>query len=164
MCQLLQHFLNRDRRYKGAFNEQACVDLILVDMPEGLPVLGNSVPPTSIPPWNMDSKEWLQPIFDFTDQHLHDDGALIIIHPFYIGTKSNILGYRKNYGFEVRKEWWGMNRLHLASPTNPSATICSNLPIYFSSLFYFIIVLNYFLLLLNASMLADNAIWHLPGS
>lgn len=119
----MQHIPDRDRRYKGALNQQPCVDLMVVDMPEGLPVPGISVPATAIPHWNQDSKEWLQPVFDFADQHLQDDGALIIFHPFRISTKSNILGYCKTYGFEVRKEWWGMNRLHLASPSNPSTTV-----------------------------------------
>lgn len=119
----LQHIPDRERRYKGALNQQPCVDLMVVDMPEGLPVPGISVPPTAIPPWNQDCKEWLQPVFDFADQHLHDDGALIIFHPFRTSTKSNILGYCKTYGFEVRKEWWGMNRLHLANPSNPTTTV-----------------------------------------
>jgi hypothetical protein len=65
----------------------------------------------------------LQPVFDFADQHLQDDGALIIIYPFRSATKSKILGYCKSYGFEVKKDWWGMNRLHLTSPTNPLLTV-----------------------------------------
>jgi len=114
---------NRSRYYKGAADNQPCVDLILVDIPEGLTVPTVSEPPSSIPPWNMDSKEWLQPIFDFADQHLHDDGAIIIIHPHRVSTKSNILGYCKSYRFELRKEWWGHNRMHLTSPVNAALTV-----------------------------------------
>ena len=69
---------------------QPCVDLMIVDMPEGLPVLGISIPSTSIPQWNFEPKDWLQPIFDFADQHLQDDGAIIIMYPFRLVTKSNI--------------------------------------------------------------------------
>lgn len=119
----LQHVADKDRSYKGALNKQPCVDLMIVDMLEGLPVPGLSIPATSIPRWNHESTEWLQPIFDFADQHVQDDGALIIIHPFRLPTKSKILGYCESYGFEVRKEWWGMNRLHLAKPENPSLTV-----------------------------------------
>jgi len=121
----MQHSGTRTRHYKGVAGSQPCVDLILVDMPEGLPVPSISEAPLTVPTWNTDSKEWLQPIFDFADQHLHDDGAIIIIHPFRVSTKSNILGYCKSYGFELRKEWWGMNRLHLASPVNPALTVRS---------------------------------------
>jgi hypothetical protein len=99
------------------------VDLMIVDMPEGLPVPGISIPASSVPQWNHEPRELLQPIFDFADQHLQDDGALIIIYPFRSATKSKILGYCKSYGFEVKKDWWGMNRLHLTSPTNPLVTV-----------------------------------------
>ena len=102
-----------------------------MDQPEGLPVPGISNPISSVPLWNQDSKEWLEPIFDFADQHLQDGGALIIIHPFRLSTKSNILGYCKSYGFEIRKEWWGMNRLHLTSAVHPTSTVSSKLCLVF---------------------------------
>lgn len=119
----MQHSKDKTRHYKGSTEDHPCLDLVIVDMPEGLPVPGVSNPANSIPAWNQDSKEWLQPIFDFADQHLHDDGAIILFHPFRLATKSNILGYYKSYGFEIRKEWWGMNRLHLTSPSNPAVTV-----------------------------------------
>jgi hypothetical protein len=114
---------NKRRAHKGSSRNHHCVDLILVDQPEGLPVPGISNPISSVPLWNQDSKEWLEPIFDFADQHLQDDGAFIILHPFRLSTKSNILGYCKSYGFEIRKEWWGMNRLHLTSAVHPTSTV-----------------------------------------
>lgn len=136
--------------------------MLLVDMPEGLPVPGISKPSKSIPPWKQDTKEWLQPIFDFADQHLHDDGAIIIIHPFRASTKSNVLGYCKSYGFEVRKEWWGMNRLHLASALDSSLMV--------SSLCYILLynsvipTLSFaFFSLIPLSFMADNVIWNMFG-
>jgi hypothetical protein len=120
-----QHSSDKRRAYKGSSGNHPCVDLILVDQPEGLPVPGISNPISSLPLWNQDSKKWLEPIFYFADQHLQDDGALIIIHPFRLSTKSNILGYCKSYGFEIRKEWWGMNRLHLTSAVHPTSTVNS---------------------------------------
>ena len=121
-----QHSSDKNRLHKGSSVNHPCVDLILVDQPEGLPVPGISNPLSAVPLWNQDSKEWLEPIFDFADQHLQDGGALIIIHPFRLSTKSNILGYCKSYGFEIRKEWWGMNRLHLTSAVHPTSTVSSN--------------------------------------
>ena len=101
----MQHNGGKHRHYKGVSNMQPCVDLMIVDMPEGLPVPGISILSTSIPQWNFEPKDWLQPIFDFADQHLQDDGAIIIIYPFRLVTKSNILGYCKSYGSNIRKEW-----------------------------------------------------------
>ena len=118
-----QHSKSKVRFYKGTTGVQPCLDLILADIPEGLPVPGISNPPTSIPAWNQETHEWLQPIFDFADNHLHDDGAIILFHPFRMTTKAMILGYCECFGFQVRKEWWGMNRLHLTSPINQSVTV-----------------------------------------
>ena len=118
-----QHSKSKVRFYKGSTGVQPCLDLILADIPEGLPVPGISNPPTSIPTWNQEADEWLHPIFDFADNHLHDDGAIILFHPFRMTTKAMIIGYCECFGFQVRKEWWGMNRLHLTSPINPSVTV-----------------------------------------
>jgi hypothetical protein len=120
---IVQHLKDKTRHYKGSSDVHPCLDLILADIPEGLPVPGISIPPSSIPAWNKESKEWLQPVFDFANEHLHDDGAIILFHPFRMSTKSNILGYCKSYGFAIRKEWWGMNRLHLTFPINPTSTV-----------------------------------------
>ena len=123
MCLFIeQHSKSKVRFYKGTTGVQPCLDLILADIPEGLPVPGISNPPTSIPAWNQDTHEWLQPVFDFADNHLHDDGAIILFHPFRMTTKAMILGYCECFGFQVRKEWWGMNRLHLTSPINQGGT------------------------------------------
>ena len=48
---------------------------------------------------------------------------MILIHPFRVTTKSNMLGYLKTWGYAIRKEWWGMNRLHLTSGINPLLTV-----------------------------------------
>jgi hypothetical protein len=65
-----QHSSNKRRAHKGSSENHPCMDLILVDQPEGLPVLSISNPISSVPLWNQDSKEWLEPIFYFADQHL----------------------------------------------------------------------------------------------
>ncbi|KAG0596414.1 hypothetical protein M758_UG251900, partial [Ceratodon purpureus] len=119
---LRKHCIGRSRLYKGSSKPHPCVDLILVDIPEGLPIPGISNPADSIPPWNQDSKMWLNPIFEFAEQHLSDDGAMILFHPFRVTTRSNMLGYLKTWSYEIRKEWWGMNHLHLTSGTNPLLT------------------------------------------
>ena len=100
---IVQHSKDKTCHYKGSTEDHLCLDLILADIPEGQSIPGISNPPSSIPAWNQQSKEWLQPLFDFADEHLHDDGAIILFHPFRMSTKSNILGYCKSYGFAIRK-------------------------------------------------------------
>jgi hypothetical protein len=100
---IVQHSKDKTRHYKGFPEDHPCLDLIFTDILEGLPVPGISDPPSSIPAWNQESKEWLQPLFDFADEHLHDDGAIVLFHLFRMSTKSNILGYCKSYGFAIRK-------------------------------------------------------------
>jgi hypothetical protein len=103
---ILQHSKYKTRHYKGSLEDHPCLDLILADIPKGLPVPSISKSPLFIPAWNQESKKWLQPLFDFGDKHLHDDGAIILFHPFRMSTKSIILGYCKLYGVAIRKEWW----------------------------------------------------------
>ena len=103
-CSLIvQHSKDKTRHYKGSPKDHLCLDLILADIPEGLHVLGISNPLSSIPAWNQESKEWLQPLFDFVNEHLYDDQAIILFHPFRMSPKSNILGYCNSYGFAIRK-------------------------------------------------------------
>ena len=125
MLDIVQQSEGRSLRFRGEPRVHPFVDLIIADIPEGLPVPGVSDPPTSIPSWNIDTDNCLQPIFDFADNHLHDDGAVILFHPFRASTKGEIFGYCDAFEFEVRKEWWGTNKLHLTSPINPTLTVSS---------------------------------------
>ena len=100
---IVQHSKRKTRHYKGSPEDHPCLDLILADILEGHPVPGISNPPLSILAWNQELKEWLQPLFDFADKYLHDDGAIISFHPFRMSTKSNILGYCKSHGLQFGK-------------------------------------------------------------
>jgi hypothetical protein len=58
----MQHSKDKTWHYKGSPEDHPCLDLILADIPEGLPILadipeglpilGISKPPSSIPAWN----------------------------------------------------------------------------------------------------------------
>jgi hypothetical protein len=56
------------------------MDLIIANLPENLPVPTISNPSTSIPLWNTLSKNFLESLFDFANEHLQDNGAMILIH------------------------------------------------------------------------------------
>ncbi|KAG0573018.1 hypothetical protein KC19_VG141400 [Ceratodon purpureus] len=73
---LSKHSTRRSRLHKGDAKPHPYVDLILVDMPEKLLVSGISNSVGSISLWNQDSKLWFNPIFEFADHYLEDDGAI----------------------------------------------------------------------------------------
>jgi len=120
---LLQHKGEKQRFFKGVKSVKPRIDLIVADMPEGLLVPDLSVPTSSIPKWNANNLLWLKAVFEFADGHLHDNGALIIFYPLRAVTKANIMTYSTTYSFEKMKDWWGMNWLHLASPSSTSRTV-----------------------------------------
>jgi hypothetical protein len=121
----VQHQGARSHRHNGVVNAKATLDLIIVDVPEDLPVPTVSEPADAVPPWNQSADSLLEAVFVFAEDYLQDDGAMIVIHPFQVDAKSTILGYCVEYGFETRKEWLCMNRLHLCSPLNRTLTISS---------------------------------------
>jgi hypothetical protein len=121
----MQHQGRRSHRHNGFVNAKATLDLIIVDVPEDLPVPTVSDPADVVPPWNQSADSLLKAVFVFVEDCLHDDGAIIVIHPFEVDAKSTILGYYVEYGFETRKEWLCMNRLHLYSLLNKTLTVSS---------------------------------------
>jgi hypothetical protein len=58
------------------------VDLMIVDIPKGLLVPMVSSPPTSIPEWNSEDKNFLPMVFDFGSSLVHDNGY------FYSSTRT----------------------------------------------------------------------------
>jgi hypothetical protein len=106
-------------------NAKATLDLIIVDVPEDLHIPTVLEPAGVVPPWNQSADSLLEAIFVFAEDYLQDDGAMIVIHPFQVDAKSTILGYCVEYGFETRKEWLCMNRLHLCSPLSRTLTVSS---------------------------------------
>jgi hypothetical protein len=123
----MHHQGTRNHRHNGVVNAKATLDLIIIDLPEDLPVPTVSNLADVVPPWNQRADLLLKAIFVFAEDYLQDDGAMIVIHPFQVDAKSTILGYCVEYGFETRKEWLCMNRLHLCSPLNRTL-IVSSLP------------------------------------
>jgi hypothetical protein len=134
----MQHQGARSCRHNGVVNAQATLDLIIIDVPEDLHVPTMSNPTDVVPPWNQSVDSFLEVVFVFAEDYLQDDDAIIVIHPFQVDAKSTILGYYVEYGFETRKEWLCMNRLHLCSPLNRTLTV-SSLP---KSLFFIDASLN----------------------
>jgi hypothetical protein len=68
------------------------VDLMIVDIPEGLPVPMVSSPPTFVPEWNSDDKNFLAMVFDFGSSLVHDNGVLLLFHKDDLKLRADIRG------------------------------------------------------------------------
>lgn len=155
----MQHAIDKQRYFDGILSTESAVDLIIVDVPEGLHVPTVSAPPAPIPKWNQFSDDWLVPIFDFAQGYLHDNGALLVMYPSPSKPhRSHLLGCYKEYGFNILLDWWGMNHLHLTSPIDPRKTVIAILKAF--SLFSFFPTRTS--LWSHHLLVADSTLCHLP--
>jgi hypothetical protein len=101
--------MGKSHIHNGVVNAKATMDLIIVDVLDGLPILIALAPEDVVPPRNQSMESFLEPMFVFEDDYLHDDGAIIVIHPYHVLAKSTILEYCIKYSFQIHKEWLCMN-------------------------------------------------------
>lgn len=111
----LQHKGDKERVFKGVPSKSRAVDLMVIDIPEGLPVPGVSSPPFSIPLWNTLHPDFLKSAFDFASSHVPDDGALLIFHSDATAVKSQLKSFCRAYHFKLYKKWIRINYLHLSN-------------------------------------------------
>jgi hypothetical protein len=76
----MQYNSSKARAFNGLQGTTSGVDLMIVDIPEGLPVPIVSSPPTSVPVWNLADENFLPLVFDFGSSLVHDNGALLLFH------------------------------------------------------------------------------------
>jgi hypothetical protein len=119
----LQHKSDKARAFKGKQGTTGGVDLMIVDIPEGLPVPMVSSPSTFVPEWNSDDKNFLAMVFDFGSSLVHDNGVLLLFHKDDLKLRADIRGFAKAYHFKIFKEWTGINRLPLTSARDASKTV-----------------------------------------
>jgi hypothetical protein len=119
----VQHKSDKARAFKGMRGTDGGVDLMIVDIPEGLPVPMVSSPPTSVPAWNSVDKNFLPLVFDFGSSLVHDNGALLLFHKDDLKFRADIRGFANAYHFKILKEWTGINQLPLTSARDASKTV-----------------------------------------
>jgi hypothetical protein len=101
-----------------------------VYIPKGLPVPMISSPPTSVPEWNSDDKNFLAMVFDIGSSLVYDNGVLLLFHKDNLKLRADIRGSAKAYHFKILKEWTGINHLPMTSAKGASKTVSgSNLVI-----------------------------------
>jgi hypothetical protein len=119
----VQYKSDKAHAFKGIQGTTGGVDLMIVDIPEGLPVPMVSSPPTSVPGWNSTDKNFLPLVFDFGSSFVHDNGALLLFHKDDFKLRADIRGFAKAYHFSILKEWTGINRLPITSARDVSKTV-----------------------------------------
>jgi hypothetical protein len=119
----VQHNCDKARAFNGAQGTTSGVDLMIVDIPKGLPVSIVSSPPTSVPVWNSADEKFLPLVFDFGSSLVHDNGVLLLFHKDDLKLRADIRGYAKAYHFSILKEWTGINHLPITSPKDAYKTV-----------------------------------------
>ena len=87
---------------------------------------GLSKPPHVVPTWNADpDDDALQFMCSFAIEHLHDDECIILFHSYSRKSKENIAKICEAYNLVQKKDWMGMNRMHLTSAIDNAKTVHS---------------------------------------
>jgi hypothetical protein len=145
----VQHKSDKARAFKGVQDIAGGIDLMIVDILEGLPIPMVSSPPTPVPRWNSVDKNFLPMVFDLGSSLVHDNGALLLFHKDDLKLRADIRGFAKAYHFSILKEWTGINRLPITSAMNASKTMSG-----FSLVIFFILI--------NTSIYDFHVAHHLP--
>jgi hypothetical protein len=122
----VKHKSDKARAFKGKQGTTSGVDLMIVDIPEGLPISMVSSRPTSVPEWNSNDKNFLAMVFDIGSSLVHDNGVLLFFHKDDLKLRADIRGYSKAYYFSILKEWTGINRLPITSAKDASKIMSSS--------------------------------------
>jgi hypothetical protein len=119
----MQHKSDKARAFKEKQGTTGGVDLMIVDMLEGLPISMVSSSPTSVPKWNSDDKNFLAMLFDMKSSLVHDNGMLLLFHKDDLKLRADIRGHSKAYHFSIFKEWTRINRLPITNARDASKTV-----------------------------------------
>jgi hypothetical protein len=119
----VQYKSDKARAFKGVQGTAGGVDLMIMDIPEGLPVPMVSSSPTSVPQWNSEDKNFLPILFALGSSLVHDNGVLLLIHKEDLKLRASIRGFAKAYHFSIMKDWMGINRLPITSARDASKTV-----------------------------------------
>jgi hypothetical protein len=96
---------------------------MIVDIPKGLLIPLVSSPPTCVPEWNSDNKNFLPIVFDFGSSLVHDNGVLLLFQKDDLKLRASIRGSAKAYHLSILKEWTGITCLPITSARDASKTV-----------------------------------------
>ena len=119
----VQHKSDKARAFKGVRDAKVGVDLMIMDILEGLPVPTVASLASSVPKWNKLPDRFVEMVFEIANGLVHDNGVLLLFHPNDLQKRADIRGCLKAYHFSLFKEFMGMNCLPLTSARNASKTV-----------------------------------------
>lgn len=119
----LQVGADRPRQVSSEKCKHSGLDLIIVDIPENLPVPGISTGNSTIPQWNVRPEKFVDTVFEFADNFIHDNAALLLFHANDRELQLEIEDCATTYDFKVLMDWWALNELPLALPRDPTSTV-----------------------------------------
>jgi hypothetical protein len=99
------------------------MDLMILDIPDDLPIPHLSSPTIDVPEWNKLRPKFLDNVFDFASSHLQDAGAILLFFSNDLNLKATLRGFNNTYGFMVFREWMGINRLRMTNTKDKSTTM-----------------------------------------
>lgn len=108
----------------GVVDFNACLDLVVADIPDNLPVPRISNLSSNVLEWNTtDVNDFVETLFAFAVQHLSDDGAILLFLPESPTIRKDVLGWVQAYGYILYKDWWRINELRLSSYKDPQRMV-----------------------------------------
>ena len=93
----VQHKSGKPRAFKGEQGPAGEVDLMVVDIPESLPVPMVSSPRTAVSKWNSIDESFLQMVFAMGSPLVHDNGVLLLFHKDDLQLRADIKGFANAY-------------------------------------------------------------------
>jgi hypothetical protein len=126
---IIQDNFDKAQALRGVMNAGVGINLIIVDIPEGLHVSMVSSLAISVPEWNKLRDGFLQTVFDFASSLVHGDRVLLVFHSDDLQMRVDIKGFMKAYHFSLFKEFMGINHLQMISCRDTSKIV--NEPCFF---------------------------------
>lgn len=102
----------KSKKIGGVVTSEACIDLLIANVLDNLPVPRISKPSSRVPEWNQaDVDDFVETLFAFAVQHLSDDGAILLFLPESSSIRKDVLGWAHEYGYIQYKDRWGIDEL-----------------------------------------------------
>jgi hypothetical protein len=120
---VFQHKSDHPQTYSAEDNMGFGMDLMILDIPDDLPIPHLSSPTTDVPEWNKLHPKFLDNAFDFASSHLQDAGAILLFFFDDLNLKATLRGFNNTYGFTVFREWMGINKLRMTTAKDKSTTV-----------------------------------------
>jgi hypothetical protein len=90
-------------------NIHGVVDMVFVDLPKGLHVIGLSFPLDFVPPLNEKNPIFLNILLSFCKSFMDDDRALLVLYPDDPDFLKDIMGYFASNNFKIQQKWMVVN-------------------------------------------------------